>query len=275
MRGVRPALAALAAGALIAVVGCSSGSSSSAGTATATAAPSATAAASGTASGAASGTGGSSPAALPTASMTPLAGASGQLTGTQLESVLLPQSDFPAGFATPTSGPVSSGGSLTSGAATYDLATVSCATFIEHFGTTGFGETAMVFGSVGASGQAYDQLIYQFAAAPGASAFLSGVQSLAGRCGSFTASANGQSGTFSLKATSGSPVGGHPTVELQETGSLNGSKVALDLLLAASGVDVFGAGGAGANGAAAPAQVAKESIVYQLMKRQAAAAVLG
>jgi len=36
--------------------------------------------------------------------MTPLAAASGQLTGTQLESVLLPATDFPAGFATPSTG---------------------------------------------------------------------------------------------------------------------------------------------------------------------------
>jgi hypothetical protein len=224
---------------------------------------------------AASGPAASAPAALPTASMPPLAAASGQLTGAQLESVLLPESDFPAGFATPATGPVSSGGSLTSGKATYELATMTCATFIEHLGTTGFGETAMVAGSVGAVGQAYDQLVYQFAAPSGASAFLSGVQSLAGRCASFTATANGGSGTFSLKAAAGSPLGGHPTVELQETGNLSGNKVSLDLLLCASGVDLFGAGGASANGTAPPAQVAKESIAYQLMKRQAAEAVLG
>jgi hypothetical protein len=207
--------------------------------------------------------------------MTSLAAASGQLTGSQLESVLLPESDFPAGFATPATGAVSSGGSLTQGSASYDLATMSCATFIEHLGTTGFGETAMVAGSVAAIGQAYDQLIYQFAAPSGASAFLSGVQSLAGRCGSFTATANGSSGTFSLTAAAGRPLGGHPTVELQEAGKLGTNKVSLDLLLCASGVDVFGAGGAGANGTAPPAQVAKESIAYQLMKRQAAEAVLG
>jgi len=188
--------------------------------------------------------------------------------------VLLPESDFPAGFATPSTGPISSGGSLTSGPATYDLATISCATFIQHLGTVGFGETAMVSGSVGNSGQAYDQLIYQFATASDATAFVSGVQALAARCGSFKATANGENGTFSLRATPGTQVGGHPTVELRETGTLGGNKVALDLLLCASGVDAFAAGGVGANGAAAPTVPAKESIVYQLMKRQAAAAVL-
>ena len=189
--------------------------------------------------------------------------------------MLLPESDFPAGFATPTTGPISSGGSLTSGKATYNLATVSCATFIQHLGTTGFGETAMVSGDVATSGQAFDQLVYQFATAATATAFVTGLQAVAERCGSFTATANGEKGTFSLRATASASVGGHPTVELQETGTLGGSKVALDLLFCASGVDAFAAGGVGANGAAAPTTPSGEAIVYQLMKRQAAEAVLG
>jgi hypothetical protein len=206
--------------------------------------------------------------------MTPLPAAAGQLTGTQLESVLLPESDFPAGFATPSTGPVSSGGSLTTGAASYNLATISCGTFIQHFGTTGFGETAMVSGSAADVGQAYDQFIYQFASASQATAFVSGVQALAGRCGSFAATANGQKGTFLLRAAAGSAVGGHPTVELEQAGTLGGSKLVLDTLLCASGVDVFGAAGVGVGGNAVPPQVSKESIVYRLMQRQAAAAVL-
>jgi len=207
--------------------------------------------------------------------MTPLPAAAGQLTGTQLESVLLPEADFPAGFATPSTGPVSSGGSLTTGPASYDLATISCATFVQHFGTTGFGETALVWGSAADVGQAYDQFIYQFATAPQATAFVSGVQALAGRCGSFTATANGQAGTFSLRAAPGSPVGGHPCVELLQSGTLGGSKLALDTVLCASGVDVFAASGVGIGKNAVPTQVAGQTIVYQLMRRQAAAAVLG
>jgi hypothetical protein len=207
--------------------------------------------------------------------MTPLPAAAGQLTGTQLEPVLLPESDFPAGFATPSTGPVSSGGSLTAGPASYDLATVSCATFTQHFGTTGFGETAMVSGSAADVGQAYDQFIYQFATASQAAAFVSGVQSLAGRCGSFTATANGESGTFSLRAAAGAAVGGHPSVELLQAGTLGGSKLVLNTLLCASGVDVFAAADVGVGRNAPPVQLAKETIVYRLMQRQAAAAVLG
>jgi hypothetical protein len=227
----------------------------------------------------------SGPLALPTASMTPVPAASGQLTGTQLESVLVPPSDFPAGFATPANATVSSGGSLTTGKASYDLSTMTCESFVQHLGTTGFGETAMVTSSVSdsaattagstaaATGAAYDQLIYQFATPSQATAFVSGIQGLAGRCPSFKVTDNGQSGTFSLSASAGSPVGGHPSVELSETGTVGSNKVSLDLLLSASGLDVFSAGAVGANGGA-PTQVPTGSIVYQLMKRQAAAAEL-
>ena len=260
---------AAAAGLVVAVAGCSSSSSGSSASPTTSASPtvSVTASASPSVSASAS-------AALPTASMTPLPAAAGQLTGTQLKSVLLPESDFPSGYATPTSGPISSGGSLTSGRATYDLATVSCATFVQHFGAIGFGETAMVSGSVSASAQAFDELIYQFATPAGASSFVSGIQQLAGRCGSFKVTANGDSGTLSLKASAGTSVGGHPTVNFQETGSLGKSKLDLDLVLCASGVDAFAAGGVGASGASAPTIPAKEDIVYNLMRRQAAVAEL-
>jgi len=254
---------ALTAAVLVSIAGCSAaGNSSSSAISAPSAAPASPAAA-------------SAGSATPAASMTPLPAAAGQLTGTQLESVLLPESDFPAGFATPSTGPVSSGGSLTSGPASYNLATISCATFIQHFGTTGFGETAMVSGSAADVGQAYDQFIYQFATAPQATAFVSGVQALAGRCGSFAATANGQAGTFSLRAAAGSPVGGHPSVGLLQSGTLGGSKLVLDTLLCASGVDVFAASAVGVGGNAAPTQVARNTIVYQLMRRQAAAAVLG
>jgi hypothetical protein len=124
-------------------------------------------------------------------------------------------------------------------------------------------------------GQAYDQFIYQFASAAQATAFVTGVQALAGRCGSFTATANGSAGTFSLRATPGTAVGGHPTLELVQTGTLGTTKLVLDTLFCASGVDVFAASGVGVGGAAAPSVPAKDAIVYNLMKRQAAAAVLG
>lgn len=210
----------------------------------------------------------------PTAPMTPLPAASGQLTGTQLETVLLPQSFFPAGFTPSSASAVSSGGALTSGPARYDLATTDCATFINHLGNTGFGETAMAANSFVGQEQAFDQVVYQFGSPAEAAAFVSGVRSLASRCNTFTATDNGAKGEFSLRAAAGPVVGGHPTLDLKQAGVLSGSTLTLDMLLSASGVDVF-AGAAAGLGVGAPAGLARETIVYNLMKRQAAAAVLG
>ena len=122
--------------------------------------------------------------------------------------------------------------------------------------------------------QAYDQVVYQFGSAAGASDFIAGVRSLAARCHSFTATDNGATGHFSLSATAGPAVGGHPSLRLVQSGTINGSSLVLDTLLSASGVDVF-TGAAVGLGTSAPASPAKETIVYGLMKRQAAAAVLG
>jgi hypothetical protein len=210
--------------------------------------------------------------------MTPLPAATGQLTGSQLEGVLLPTSVFPSGYASPTTGPITSGGALTTAPATYDLAKISCATFIQHFGTTGFGETAMVTGSVAGlglsgTGQAFDQLVYQFATPADATAFIDGARSLAARCASFSAQANGATGKFTLSGATGSPVGGHPTVSLTETGTLSGEALSLDTLLCASGVDVFGATAVGVK-TAAPTAPATATIVYKLMQRQPAVALL-
>jgi hypothetical protein len=211
----------------------------------------------------------------PTESMTPVAAASGQLTGTTLQTVLLPQSFFPAGFTLSPSSAVSSGDSLTSAPPQYDLATTDCATFINQFGNTGFGETGMASNSaVAQSEQAFDQIVYQFGSPGAASAFVSGIKSVAARCNSFTATTNGTEGEFSLRATPGPAVGGHPSLELAEAGVLSGSTLALDTLLSASGVDVF-AGAAVGLGVGAPTSLAPETIVYNLMKRQGAAAVLG
>jgi hypothetical protein len=263
LRRLRPGLAvvAIAAGTVAAVAGCSTK-----GTAYATPSspPPSSAAATAPTTG-----------ALPTGSMTPLPAAAGQLTGTDLESVLLPASDFPTGYAASSSGPTTSGGSLTSGAAQYPLATISCSNFVQHLGSTGFGETAMASDSIVGSNQAYDQAIYQFPTAAEASAFVAGISPLAARCPSFSAPiTSSTSSTMKMKAAPGDSVAGLPTVELVQTATANGSALTLDTLFTASGVDVFVVSGVGF-GKAAPADPAKETIIYNLMKRQAAAAVLG
>lgn len=210
----------------------------------------------------------------PTTPQTPLPPATGQLTGTQLQAVLLPQSSFPAGFSLSSSSAVSSGGSLETSAATYDPATMSCASYVNHLGNTGFGETAMASNSFDGQDQAFDQFVYQFGAADAAAKFIAGIQALAGRCHAFKAADGGSTGTFSLKATRGTPVGGHPSIEVQQTGTISGSPLTLDTLFTASGVDVFAAAAVGL-GTTAPTSPATPTLIYSLMKRQAAAAVLG
>jgi hypothetical protein len=265
-RRFRPGLAviAVAAGTLAAVTGCSTkgtpyatpGSPSASATSAATAPTSTT-------------------GPLPTASMTPLPAAAGQLTGTELASVLLPASDFPAGFTASSSGATTSGGSLTTGPAQYPLATISCTEFVQHLGSTGFGETGMAADSIAGTNQAFDQAVYQFSSAAEASAFAAGISPLATRCPSFSAPVSGSATTtMRMKATPGDSVAGRPTVELVQTATASGSALTLDTLFTASGVDVFVVSAVGL-GTGAPAVPAKETIIYNLMKRQAAAAELG
>ena len=261
LRRLRPGLAvlAIAAGTVATVAGCSTK-----GTAYATPTSQPTSSATAPATG-----------SLPSASMTPLPAAAGQLTGTGLESVLLPASDFPAGYTASSSGATTSGGSLTTGAAQYPLATISCSDFVQHLGSTGFGETGMASDSIVGSNQAYDQAIYQFSTAAEASAFVAGISPLAVRCPSFTAPITSSTNTtMRMKAAQGDSVAGRPAVELLQTATANGSALTLDTLFTASGVDVFVVSGVGF-GKAAPAVPAKETVIYNLMKRQAAAAVLG
>jgi hypothetical protein len=217
----------------------------------------------------------SAPASVgPTVSMSPVPPASGQLTGTQLQSVLLPQSYFPAGFTLSSSSAVSSGDSLSSAPAQYDLATVSCATFVNHLGNTGFGETAMASNSFAAASEAFDQIVYQFGSPGAASGFVAGIKAVAGRCRSFTATDSGATGKFSLSAAPAAAVAGHSSLELVQFTSISGSSLVLNTLFTASGVDVF-AGGTVGLGTSEPTGAANATIVYNLMRRQAAAVVLG
>jgi hypothetical protein len=209
-------------------------------------------------------------------SQSPLPAASGQLTGTQLETVLLPQASFPAGFSLSSGSAVNSGGSVTATPNAVSLATMSCADFVSKLGNTGFGESAMAGNSFtyDSGSQAFDQVVYQFPSAAAASSFVTGVSSLAARCGSFTATANGQKGTFSYKAAPAAPVGGHPALRLTQSGTIGGTSVTLSTLLTASGTDVFTIAAVGL-GSPVPTNPATGTLAYDLMKRQAAAAVLG
>ena len=257
VRGVPPAVAALAAvaGVLVTLTGCSAVKrflDVRRGVAAARSAPRVRHGA-GRRHGAASPGPATAPAALPTASMTPLAAASGQLTGTQLESVLLPQSDFPAGFATPR-------------------------------------DRADQLGRVADLGHGHlqpgDDLLRDVHPAPGhrrvrrdrdgvgqrrplrarrTTSWSTSSPRRRRRRRSFPACRRWPAGAGRSRRRptarparsrcgrrAGAAVGGHPTVELLQTGTLGSSKLVLDTLFCASGVDVFAASGVGVGGAAAP-----------------------
>ncbi|HEX4292171.1 MAG TPA: hypothetical protein VH021_24825 [Trebonia sp.] len=260
----RPGLAvlAVAAGTVATVAGCSTKGTPYA---TPTSSPSASASSAATAPTA---------GAMPTGPMSPLPDATGQLTGTNLATVLLPAADFPAGYTTSASDAVNSGGSLKPGPAQYPIATVSCSNFVQHLGAQGFGETAMASDSVVGANQAYDQAIYQFSSASAAAAFVAGISPLAGRCPSFSEPVNGSTATMRMKAAAGDSVAGRPTVGLLQTAAVSGTALTLETEFLASGVDVFVVSAVGF-GKGAPSDPAKETIIDNLMKRQAAASVLG
>ena len=113
-----------------------------------------------------------------------------QLTGSQLAADLLPAGNFPPGYRYDRSVSYDSGTRLETGQAKYHLASISCKTLANHFGDSGFGETAvatnsystLVDNSTAKSGAAFGQTVVQFASASAARSFWQGSRSVAVRC---------------------------------------------------------------------------------------------
>jgi hypothetical protein len=125
--------------------------------------------------------------AAPAHAGTPATSAAGvvQLTGVQMLSALLPGSYFPAGYKLDKSGVYDSGKHLETSAAKYHISSMSCSSFSDHFGHTGFGETAIAsddfdFGS--ADSKSYGQQVYQFKTSAAATAFYSGSRTIFAKC---------------------------------------------------------------------------------------------
>jgi hypothetical protein len=113
-----------------------------------------------------------------------------QLTGSQLAADLLPAGNFPPGYRYDKSSSYESGTRLETGRAKYHLASISCKTLANHFGDSGFGETAVatnsystyVGNSTATRGAAFGQSAIQFASASAARSFWQGIGSVAVRC---------------------------------------------------------------------------------------------
>ena len=194
------------------------------------------------------------------------AGPSGQLTGTQLTTALLPASAFPASFAVSQQGSADSGDALEKTAAGYNLTTISCANWDNYFTGSGFGETAYTADSVANSNQdqSYGQLVYQFSSSGAASQFFTGVQSLSGRCRSFTASGGGSADRVSMQSVTASAVAGHQTFWIDRSTTVTGATSKIDTLFALDGTDVLAISASGVD-SAPPAAPAPAALLQQLI----------
>ena len=252
------AAAVIAAGLSLVVAGCSgtgtsggsgsgSGSTSGSGSGSSVTGP-------GTGSGSSSGKGSAS------------AGSAGQLTGAQLTRALLPASDFPASFAVSQQGSADSGSSLEKAAATYDASTMSCTDWDNYFTGAGFGETAYSSDSVASrtKDQSYGQIVYQFGSSAAASRFFGGVQSLPGRCRSFTASGGGAAGRVTMRPAAGAPIDGHQAFWIMQATTVVGEDSTSNTLFALEGTDVY-AISASSVGTSPPSSAAAEMLLRKLI----------
>jgi hypothetical protein len=122
-----------------------------------------------------------------------------QLTGSQLAADLLSAGNFPRGYRYDRSASYESGTRLETGQAKYHLASISCKTLANHFGDSGFGETAVARNSystfannkTATSGAAFGQMVVQFASASAARSFWQGIRSVAVRCPGWGSAAGG------------------------------------------------------------------------------------
>ena len=195
-------------------------------------------------------------------------GALAQLTGTQLLAALVPASDFPAGYTLDKSSTYDTGSHLLTAPAKYHLATMSCVSFGTHFGTKGFGETAIAADSFSSAdfGRGFGQQVYQFRTAGAASAFFSGLRAIPRRCPQFVLTQPGVNAKVATVVASAAPIAGHRTFQVHETGTFLGVKIGLSFVFTVAGTDVFIAGNLGVHGAP-PASPSPRTTMARLIKR--------
>jgi hypothetical protein len=165
--------------------------------------------------------------------------ASIQLTGVQLLSALLPRSDFPAGFKLDKPGVFDSGGNLENSPARFHLSTMSCKSFANNFGNTGFGETATAADDFvnGTSTQIFGQQAYQFKTSSAATAFFKGLRAISRRCVAFVLSGVGSG--VSAHAFDAPRILGHPTFQVNESGTVLGLRTAIGMVFTVAGTDLY------------------------------------
>jgi hypothetical protein len=193
-----------------------------------------------------------------------------QATGVQLKSALLPAADFPSGYTV--GGVTDSGSRLATAKAKYNLAKMSCDTWENNFGDTGFGDTATATDTVSqsASGQlslsAFGQLVYQFGTSSAASHFYAGLRAIAGRCTSIRSSQGGVTATAKVRVVSARSVDGHAAFWIDEAISASGVSGLANTLITVAGTDVFAIDNTGVN-VAPPSKPTPASLIVKLIAR--------
>jgi hypothetical protein len=209
----------------------------------------------------------------PAAVTSPATAPSTQLTGTQLAGALLSGSDIGSGFTSDKSSAVDSGGSLTTAAAKFKPAAISCADLLNDLGEAGFGESAMADDSVpnNTTGELVNEVVYQFSSASAANVFFTSLEAKWNSCGSFTESdpSSGKSGKVSI-VTQSAPAGlgdmAFANSMSVSMGSVSLSGVNLAVL---KGVDVFVVA-PGKMGGGQPTDLSAQSLMEKLMAKVAA-----
>jgi hypothetical protein len=198
-----------------------------------------------------------------------------QLTGAQLNAALLPGKAFPAGYKIDSKLSSDSGSAVESSVPQQTLPGMSCKDFENTFEGAGFGETAFAQRIITSSaGTAFfNQTVYQFASAPAAASFFSGVRTVAMACPSFTSTSNGSPSHETLHVSAAPQATGSQAYTIRKT-----SSVVLDgftvnsvgvYLVAMDGADIYEVSAFSATGTPPPSP-SLSSVVKRLVTRLSA-----
>ena len=189
-----------------------------------------------------------------------------QLTGVQLRAVLLPPSDFPPGYDV--LGEQDSGASLAGSRTGMDLATESCPDFVSHSLVAMLGATAYAGEDLRSRDKnvEYTQFIWQFASPAGAARVYRDVRALPNRCPETSLTSGGVAEQVTIQAQARAPIGGHGSVEVDETAAVAGATAVLKTLWSADGADLFAvAVVTSAQQASAPQSPSLRSLMHDLI----------
>lgn len=131
----------------------------------------------------------------------------------------------------------------------YDLSSMSCTDALQKFGGPGFGEEAYLLDEGQNSGGSalYEYAVYEFASADQASQFVQAAAAKFSSCGTF--SVQGNPVTLGLGSASETNVPAADAVaDLRESATINGSKLASDMVVSADGNVVLLEAGTANNG---------------------------